>query len=61
MTVKATNIAPPANFTTKNFVINVLDSQDQSPVFIKAPYSPIPDEELPVVSCSSVSLFTFKA
>lgn len=49
MAVKATNVAPPSNFTTKNFVINVLDSQDQLPVFIKAPYSPIPLEEVPVV------------
>lgn len=47
--VKAENTKFPNNFTTKNFVINVLDSQDQKPQFIKAPYSPLSNEEQPLV------------
>ena len=53
MTVNAVNEAPPRDFTRKNFVINVLDSQDQLPVFLRAPYSPSPWEEIPVVSVIS--------
>lgn len=49
LAVKAVNREAPANLTTKNFVINVLDSQDQLPVFLRGPYSPIPMEEIAVV------------
>lgn len=54
LAVKAENDESPFNFTTKNFAINVLDSQDQDPVFIRAPYSPRPVEEEPVVRFSEL-------
>ncbi|XP_067930437.1 cadherin-87A-like [Watersipora subatra] len=54
MTVEAINTASPFNLTRKNFVINILDSQDRLPVFLRAPYSPSPWEELAVGSVIDV-------
>ena len=57
--VKAENTKLPRNFTIKNFVINVLDSQDQKPVFIRAPYSMRHYEEEPLVRFECQYLMQF--